>query len=136
MSGEGQESYLVARIGRNERLLELCHVREIVPAMQLTHPEGVGGVCRGIANVRGDVVPVFDLDARDGELDPMQMIVIARAEPFLTIGILVDDVLDLVHFAAGRVVSHPAGRGRYARTVNVRGATLSVLTPKDVLDAA
>jgi chemotaxis signal transduction protein len=136
MTTDSQERYLVTRIGTSDRLLELAHVREIVPAMQLTRPEGVAGVCRGVANVRGDVVPVFDLEARAGELDPMQMIIIARTEQGMTIGILVDEVLDLVLFAAGEVVNHPAGHGRRLCTANLRGQTLSVLTPEEILDAA
>lgn len=136
MADESQESYLVTRIGRSDRLLALCNVREIVPALELARPEGLSGVCRGVANVRGDVVPVFDLEARDGALDAMQLIVIARTESGMLIGILVDDVLELVQLGAAQVVSHPAGHGRMVRSVNLRGATVSVLSPKDVLDAA
>jgi chemotaxis signal transduction protein len=131
-----QEGFLVATIGDAQRLLELARVREIVPAMQLARPSGVAGACRGIANVRGDAIPVFDLAGRDGALSPTQLIVVAVTDQGTFIGIVVDDVLEVVELPAERVVAHPAGHGRYVRSVRWSGSILSVLTPREVVDAS
>src|SRR5262245_48934424 len=80
MAGEPSSFFLVARIGASQRLIALSTIREIVPSMKLTVPQGVAGACCGIANVRGEVLPVFDVLERGGELDPAQMIVIAHGE--------------------------------------------------------
>lgn len=131
-----QESFLVATIGRKRSLLELARVREIVPAMTLARPDGVAGGCRGIANVRGDALPVFDLERRDGALDPAQLIIVAITDHGDSVGIVVDDVTDVVELASDRVRSHPAGQGRYVRSAEWGGAILSVLSPREVIDAA
>jgi purine-binding chemotaxis protein CheW len=131
------EFFLVARVGPSDRLIELSTVREIVPSMQLATPTGVARGCRGIANVRGEVVPVFDLMHRAGELETSQLIVIAhRSSPHGTIGIVVDDVLELIELPAARVVTHPAGLGRQVRSANLNGQTLTVLGVNEVIDAA
>lgn len=133
---EQREAFVVARIADVRRLLELGSVREVVPAMALTDSLSVCGHCRGIANVRGQVVPVFDIARRRGRLEPSQLIVIAFDERGTTLGILVDDVLEIVELAPEEVVSHPVGMGRTGRTVTLRGTTIGVLTPSEVLDAA
>lgn len=118
------------------RLLELSRVREIVPAMQLARPEGIGGGCRGVANVRGDAIPVFDMERRNGALEPGQLIVVAVTDQGTFIGIVVDDVTEVVEFAPERVAAHPAGLGRYVRSVQWSGSIISVLTPREVIDAS
>lgn len=136
MLDPSQESFLVAKIGATDRLLELAVVREIVPAMQLSQPQGVGGGCRGIANVRGETIPIFDMARRSGPLDPSQLIVLAATGQGGFIGIVVDDVLEVVQLETRRVAAHPAGQGRHVRSVQLSGATLSVLTPREVIDAS
>jgi chemotaxis signal transduction protein len=136
MAGDSMEYFLVARIGGSNRLIELALIREIVPAMELSAPPGVGGVCSGVANVRGDVVPVFDMLSRGKELAVTQLIVITHGGERGSIGIVVDDVTDLVVLERARVIEHPAGHGRRVRTANVDGSTLSVLGVSEVLDAA
>jgi chemotaxis signal transduction protein len=136
MASDDSEHFLVARIGGSNRLIELALIREIVPAMELTAPPGVSGVCSGVANVRGEVVPVFDLLSRGKELTVTQLIVIAHGAERGSVGIVVDDVLDIVVLERARVLEHPAGQGRRVRTANVDGSTLSVLGVAEVLDAA
>lgn len=130
------EFFLVARVGPSDRLIELSTVREIVPSMQLATPAGVARGCRGIANVRGEVVPVFDLLHRAGALEAQQLIVIAHGSRHGTIGIVVDDILELIELQAARVVTHPAGLGREVRSANLNGQTLTVLGVSEVIDAA
>lgn len=136
MLNPSQESFLVAKIGSTDRLLELAAVREIVPAMQLSQPQGIAGACRGIANVRGETIPVFDMAQRTGPLEPSQLIILAATGEGGFIGIVVDDVLDVVLLDARQVAAHPAGLGRYVRSVHLAGSTLSVLTPREVIDAS
>ena len=136
MAAEHSEFFLIARVGPSDRLIELSAVREIVPAMLLATPAGVTRGCRGIANVRGEVVPVFDLMQRRGELEPSQLIVITSGDERRSIGIVVDDVLDMVELPSARVVTHPAGLGRFVRSANLDGNTLTVLGVSEVIDAA
>jgi purine-binding chemotaxis protein CheW len=132
----GRKSFVVAQIAELQRLFELESVHEVVPAMALTTSLSVCGHCRGIANVRGQVLPVFDIARRRGPLDPSQFIVIAADGSGALIGILVDDVIEIVELSASEVVAHPVGLGRVGRTVNLRGTTVGVLTAAEVVDAA
>lgn len=136
MADESSAFFLIARIGPSETLIELEIVREIVPAMQLTIPRSVGGGCCGIANVRGEVVPVFDAMRRGGELEPSQLIVIVHGAAGHFTGLVVDDVLEIVELPAHRVIDHPVGLGRRLRSANLNGQMLTVLSLSEVIDAA
>ena len=133
---ESLASFVLAKVADSTRLLELSDVREIVPAMSLSLASSMGGRCRGIANVRGEIVPVFDLEERGGELDPSQLIIIAGQPQSHFVGLLVDDVLEIVHLPQTAIIHHSAGAGRSARTVNLRGTPVAVLTAAEVLSAA
>lgn len=135
MASGSSSFFLVARIGRSQRLLELSTIREIVPAMRLTVPPGVGGACCGVANVRGEVMPVFDVLARGEHLDPSQLIVIAHGHRGQSIGVVVDDVADIVELPEERVVEYGAGLGRSLRSANLDGEVVTVLSVSEVLDA-
>jgi chemotaxis signal transduction protein len=133
---EATEFFLVARVGSADRLIELSVIREIVPAMELATPSGLAGGCCGVANVRGAVVPVFDILHRGAQFDVSQLVVIASDSRHGCIGIVVDDVLELVELTTAQVVSHPAGLGRSVRSANLGGNTLTVLGVSEVVDAA
>jgi chemotaxis signal transduction protein len=136
MSAEFSAHFLVARVGESERLIELSTIREILPAMALAMPEPAGGPYSGVANVRGEVVPVFDLMRRGGHLEPSQLIVLAYRDAEHAVGIVVDDVREIVELALERVVVYPGASGRNVRTAQVDGAALAVLSVREVLDAA
>jgi len=135
MANGGSEAFVVVRIGEAVRLIELGCVREIVPAMRLGQPSGVNGGCRGVATVRGAILPVFDIARRQGPLDTSQLIVIARSDEHAQLGILVDDVIDVIELASGVVVAHPTGGGRTMRATNLGGDVVSVLTTAEVVYA-
>jgi chemotaxis signal transduction protein len=128
--------FLLARIGSAYWLLDLSVIREIVPAMELAVPRGAAGGFCGVANVRGEVVPVFDAMKRGSTLGATQLILITRGDAGRWVGLLVDDVAEIVELPVESVVEHPAGRGRTMRTVNLHGSVLTVLEPSEVVDAA
>lgn len=74
-------------------------VAEIVRAVAITPLPGAPGVVAGVIDVRGKLVPVFDLRRRFGlptrEVDPADHFIIARTQS-RTAALHVDQVLDLV----------------------------------------
>jgi chemotaxis signal transduction protein len=136
MTYDPNEHFLVALLGAGQRLFELSRVREIVPAMQLSDADQARGPFRGFANVRGEVVPVFDPSGEHQRPLATQLIVIARRDEGSLLGVLVDDVVDIVMLPSREVGFHPAGNGRFVRAATVGGRLLSVLTLSEVLDAA
>jgi chemotaxis signal transduction protein len=127
--------FVLVMMGAMRRLIELSTVREVVPAMRLSKPKGVVGACRGLANLRGDIVPVFDAAGQSTELDAAQLIVVMQAHSGL-VGVLVDDVLEIVQIRSSDVVRHPAGSGMELCTVNLQGLPVTVFQVEEALYAA
>lgn len=86
--------------------LDQSMVREIVPARHITRLPGAPAAVRGILNVRGTLITVVDLASRFGrgraEADELS-VVIAVTES-RTLGLLVDDVLDVQAYSADDLV--------------------------------
>lgn len=86
--------------------LDQALVREIVPARHITRLPGAPAAVRGILNVRGTLITVVDLASRFGrgraEADELS-VVIAVTES-RTLGLLVDDVLDVQAYSADELV--------------------------------
>lgn len=86
--------------------LDQAMVREIVPARHITRLPGAPAAVRGILNVRGTLITVVDLAARFGrgraEADE-RSVVIAVTES-RTLGLLVDDVVDVQAYSADDLV--------------------------------
>ncbi len=130
------EQFLIARFGREERLLSLRSVREILPAMELTMPSGLGGLCCGVSNLRGEVVPVFDPLRRGRAPQASQLIVVLYSQRHANIGLLVDDVLDIVELTPEQLRAQPSGRGGTCQVAQVNGRALSVLNLDEEIHAA
>jgi len=137
MSGDPiKQTFVLARIDSSLRLLELMNVREIIPAVLLERPVGIGGKCCGLAQVRGELIPVFDVaGAREGTLAVHQLIVIAESYRS-AIGVVVDDVLDIVELEIRCDVPHPTRAGERVRSAEVLGSVVSVLSFEELLDVA
>jgi chemotaxis signal transduction protein len=136
MSGDDSEQFLIARIGDEERLLPLESVREILPAMQLRTPTGLGGLCCGVSNLRGEVVPVFDPARRGRAPDVSQLIVVLCTKSHPNLGLLVDDVLDIVELSRAELKAQPSGRGGLCRVAHIGARTLSVIDLDEEIHAA
>jgi chemotaxis signal transduction protein len=136
MASELSEQFLIARIGDEERLLALKSVREILPAMELSLPTGLGGACCGVSNLRGEVVPVFDPARRGRAPLVSQLIVVLYTESHANVGLLVDDVLDIIELDERELRSQPSGRGGTCRVAHVNGRALSVLNLDEEIHAA
>jgi chemotaxis signal transduction protein len=135
-AGQDKQTFVLARIDTELRLLELTSVREIIAAMHLERPIGVGGKCRGLARLRGELIPVFDVSSgRDGALLVTQLIVIAQSYSS-PIGVVVDDVLDIVELEISCDIPHATRFGQRVRSADVAGTVVSVLSLDEVLDAA
>ncbi|HNV74784.1 MAG: purine-binding chemotaxis protein CheW [Gemmatimonadetes bacterium] len=84
-----------------------AQVREIVPARQITRLPGAPASVRGLLNVRGTLVTVVDLATRFGRGksvgdDPSVVIAVTESR---TLGLLVDDVLDVQAYSAADFVA-------------------------------
>lgn len=98
--------FVIVESARVLYALDQAMVREIVPARHITRLPGAPPAVRGILNVRGTLITVVDLASRFGrgraEADELS-VVIAVTES-RTLGLLVDDVLDVQAYSADELV--------------------------------
>jgi chemotaxis signal transduction protein len=136
MTEASTQLYVLARIADVRRLIDLHLVQEILPAMRLHVPQGSGGKCLGVANIRGEILPVFRVDEEHGrEMSTAQLIVVL-SHAASRVGVLVDDVIDVVEVDPKCVTRHGSGTGRELRTVNLSGIAVTVFELEEALHAA
>ncbi len=124
--------FVIISEGGKRRLVRLTDIREIVSMMALAEAPGSAGLCRGVANLRGEMIPVFDLGGPLARLTPSRVILVARAGEEI-VGLLVDDVHDVVTVPDEHVADKPVGGGRTATMVRLGDEVLTVMDPRDAL---
>ena len=115
----GQMEIINFAIGDDQYGVDIMSVREIREWSNVTHLPRQQEYVRGVLNLRGVVVPVIDLRCRFGqgltECSPTHIIIIVQLEG-RQMGLLADQVLDIVSFERGDIQAVPAvGRSRRAR---------------------
>lgn len=109
------QSYVVFRLGGEGYALEVLRVQEVLDVLAITEVPGASPCLLGVINLRGHVVPVYDLRLPFGlPIDPKP----ARAPSVLIVeneagndsdvtGLLVDRVSDVLEFAPEQVQPSP-----------------------------
>jgi purine-binding chemotaxis protein CheW len=100
------ESYVVFQLGGESYALEVARVREVIDAAALTSVPGAPPALCGLYNLRGHVVPVWNLRVPfrlgdHGNSERAPSILMVETEPGLTArtaGLLVDRVSDVLEF--------------------------------------
>lgn len=112
-SGNAETRELIAfRIGTQEFCIDIMSIREIrgwTPATPL--PKSPSFV-RGVINLRGTIVPIFDLRARfgDGQTSPTKNhVVVVMSVGDKWVGILVDAVSDILTVSKDDIHNVPEG---------------------------
>jgi purine-binding chemotaxis protein CheW len=130
-----QVEFINFAIGDDQYGVDIMSVREIREWSNVTHLPRQQEYVRGVLNLRGVVVPVIDLRCRFGqgltECTPTHIIIIVQLEDH-QMGLLADQVLDIVSFDQGEVQPVPAvARSRRARflsgLVTVEGTMIALI---------
>jgi purine-binding chemotaxis protein CheW len=110
--------YMTFKLADEEYGLEILKVREIIGLMDITRVPRTPEHVRGVINLRGKVIPVVDLRQKFGmppceATDQTVIIVVqyALAERTLTMGILVDQVLEVRQIRADAIEPPPPSLG-------------------------
>ena len=95
-----QSQFITFTIGDEEYGVGIMSVREIKAWTETTHLRNTPEFMRGVLNLRGLIVPIFDLRCRFGmgltEATKMHVVIIVHVEERL-VGILVDAVSDIIN---------------------------------------
>ena len=123
------------RLGREHYAIETRYAREVVRLTGFTAVPGTEDFLLGVANLRGEIVPVFDLMlffgfASQGLLDRSRVIVIGAET--VEFGIIADSVEAVTHVPAEALVGDAAFEGKRGGEC-VRGVTREAMI---VLDGA
>lgn len=128
------ESFLLITIAARRRLVRLSEVQEILSLMALTPVDGAGGSCRGLANLRGQTLSVFDTSGARAVLSPSRFVLVVQVEGS-PVGLIVDEVHDVIGVEQGRIKRQPIGPGRTAEVVALGSELLTVLDPGRAVSA-
>jgi purine-binding chemotaxis protein CheW len=119
--------YLTFVLGSETYGIEILKVQEIIGMMRVTAVPKTPEFVRGVINLRGRVIPVVDLRRKfgmesKGDTDRTCVIVlqVARVEGHVTMGIIVDEVAEVVD-VAGEQIEPPPTLGAGVRTEFVLG---------------
>jgi purine-binding chemotaxis protein CheW len=111
-------SYMTFKLADEQYALNILQVLEIIRLMEITRVPGTQSYLRGVINLRGRVVPVIDLRCRFGmpatEYTDLTVIIVVQARVQgrqLTMGVLVDEVLEVQRFTADAIQPPPEFAG-------------------------
>jgi len=107
--------YLTFRLAQEEYGLEILKVQEIIQLQAITRVPRTPPYVRGVINLRGKVIPVVDLRAKFG-IEPAEdtertciiVVQIHAGEAVLVIGILIDEVREVLDIKAGNIEESPS----------------------------
>lgn len=97
---EETKQYIVVRIGNEQYGIDIQYIDNIVRMQRITRVPKAQRYFKGVINLRGEVMPVmsirlkFDLD--DDEITGKTRIIILKLDSQSTVGILVDQVKEVV----------------------------------------
>jgi purine-binding chemotaxis protein CheW len=126
---------LVFKLGREQYGLETRYAREVLHLADFTAIPGVPDFVIGVTNLRGDIVPVFDLMlffgfASQGLMDRSRVIAVGKTSA--DFGIIADTVQEVMRLSVDEFVPNPAFEGRRGQEC-IRGVTRNAMI---VLDGA
>lgn len=119
--------YLTFQLGKEAYGIAILKVQEIVGLMAVTRVPRMPHFVRGVVNLRGKVIPVFDLRLKFGlesrEDTERTCIIVVRlnlgagapGESEVTLGVIVDEVSEVVNVLAAQIEPAPA----FGATVDV-----------------
>lgn len=109
------QSYVIFRLGGEGYALEVMRVQEVLDVGQLTNVPGGPKSLRGVLNLRGKVVPVYDLrvpfelpvDSHLGKAPSVLMVESTTTADAQVTGLLVDRVSDVLEFTPEEIQPAP-----------------------------
>lgn len=106
--------YCTFKLANEEYAVEILKVQEIIGRMGTTYVPKTPDFVRGVINLRGRIIPVVDLKVRfgmeateDTERTCIVVVQVAGADRDMTMGILVDDVPEVLGIGAEEIGPAP-----------------------------
>lgn len=139
----GPRQFISFTIGDEEYGVDIMAIREIKGWVATTELPNTPSYMRGVINLRGAIVPIFDLRARFSggktQASPRHVIIVVSVHDRV-IGILVDAVADIITIAAGDIqpvpeLDHHVHSGFLTGLVTVEGRMVALLDLHQLFDS-
>jgi len=99
--------YIVIRLGEEQYGIDIRYVENIIRMQHITRVPKVASYLKGVINLRGEVIPVMSLRLKMGLADDVYeratRIIILKTESEGTMGILVDEVKEVVTLSENQI---------------------------------
>lgn len=111
-----EKQYIVAKLGCEQYGIDIAYVDNIVRMQKITRVPKTQPYFLGVINLRGEIIPVMSmrqkLEMGDDEITNTTRIIIIKPEQSASLGLLVDEVREVVTLAEENVekVSYDNGR--------------------------
>jgi purine-binding chemotaxis protein CheW len=139
----GSQQFLTFTIGDDEYGVDIMNVREVKGWTDITRLPNTPSYVRGVLNLRGIIIPIFDLRTRfcgtHTEATPKHVVIVLALQD-RTIGILVDAVSDILTIASGEIKTAPeTGAEKSQRfisgLISAEGRMVVLLSLEELLQA-
>jgi len=120
--------YMTFKLAQEAYGLEILKVREIIRLLEITRVPRAPAFIRGVINLRGKVIPVVDLRLQFGmpaaDATDQTVIIVVQCSidgRALTMGVLVDQVLEVLAIEESQIEPPPSFASGAARTDFILG---------------
>ena len=107
VSEKNTKQYIVVKIGSEQYGFDINYVDNIVRMQNITRVPKAQTYFKGIINLRGEIVAVMSIRLKmqleDDEFSDASRIIILKIEELGTIGIIVDEVKEIVELGTGDI---------------------------------
>lgn len=110
--------YIVIKLGAEQYGVDIKYIDNIVRMQHITRVPKVADYLKGVINLRGEVIPVMSIRIKmelpGDEITKATRIIILKLEQHGTIGIMVDEVKEVVTLSVGEIekVSYDGQEGK------------------------
>ena len=119
--------YIVISMGEEQFGIDIKYIDNIVKMQHITRVPNVASYIKGVINLRGEVLPVMSLRLKMGLEDDVTTkntrIIILRLEQYGMIGIIVDEVKEVVTLATDEI-EKSSKKGSFINGVGKHGEEL------------
>ena len=106
-AGNEARQYIVVTLGNEQFGIDIQYVDNIVRMQRVTRVPKAQNYFKGVINIRGEIIPIMSLRLKFGlkedELTSATRILILKLEPQSAVGIIVDEVKEVVTIESGRI---------------------------------
>lgn len=143
VADEGKKQFIVVKIGSEQYGIDISYVDNIVRMQSITRVPKAQPYFKGIINLRGEIVPVMSIrtkmDLEPDEFTDVTRIIILKLEEHGVLGILVDEVKEVVTLALDEIekVSYDAknSKNNFINGVGKNGEELiSLFDTNSIID--